>query len=222
MLNPELDSQGRRRVQITVLIMATCVLFFLTMFFWKMTQPRALTRAELNANGLVLFEVPRRFDDFAFIDDQGQPFTREDLLGKWTMVFPGFTNCPDICPVTMAELTKFWELLDDKPKEDLQVVMLSLDPHRDTPERLSQYVSYFNEDFMGLTSDIETLTRVGAQWNIAFTVVNPAEVGDEFYSVDHSGNIVLISPEGYYQGFFRPPFDPTRLNLTYQSTWITH
>ena len=122
----------------------------------------------------------------------------------------------------MAELASFWELLDEKPREDLQVVMLSLDPQRDTPERLNQYVSYFNENFIGLTSDIETLTRVGAQWNIAFTVVNPAEVGDEFYTVDHSGNIVLIGPEGYYQGFFRPPFDPSRLKLTYQSVWITH
>lgn len=221
MLNPELDNAGRKRVLITTAVLVTCIIVFLSLFFWKMTQPRALSRDELNANGLVMYEMPRRFDDFQFVDDEGNSFTREDFVGKWTMVFPGYTFCPDICPVTMAELARFWDLLDERPKSDLQVVMLSVDPNRDTPERLNDYVSYFNEEFIGITSDLATLSRAGAQWNVAFTIVNPAEV-EEYYTVDHSGNILLINPAGHYQGFFRPPFDPTRLKLTYQSVWVTN
>ena len=221
MLNPELDATGRRRVLITAGIILACIALFLSLFFWKINQPRALNRAELNANGLFMFDAPRRFEDFTFVDEQGQDFGREQLLGKWTMIFPGYTFCPDICPVTLAELGRMWQLLDAGPREDLQVALLSVDPHRDTPERLRQYVGYFSEDFRGITSDLETLTRVGAQWNVAFTLVDPAEVGDDFYTVDHSGNIVLINPAGHYVGFFKPPFDPTRLKLTYQSVWVT-
>lgn len=221
MLNPELDAGARRRVLITTGLILACIAFFLTMFFWKITQPRALTRAELNANGLVLLDAPRRFEDFQFVDEHGQPFNRENLLGKWTMIFPGYTFCPDICPVTLAELSRMWELLDEAPREDLQVVLLSLDPHRDTPERLQEYLHYFSEDFRGVTSDLATLTRVGAQWNVAFTVVDPATVENDYYTLDHSGNIVLISPAGHYVGFFKPPFDPGRLKLAYQSVWVT-
>ncbi len=220
MVHPSLDAKTRRNVLLTAGIILGVIAIFLSLFVWKISNPRALTRAELNANGLIMFDAPRRFEDFTFTDHRGQPFGKDELRGQWTMIFPGFTNCPDICPVTMAKLADMWEILDDKPRRDLHVTMLSVDPARDTPERLGQYVPYFNENFVGLTTDIETLTRVGAQLNIAFTVVNPNET-DDFYTVDHSGNIVLINPDGHYVGFFRPPFDATRLKLTYQSVWVT-
>ncbi len=221
MLNPDLDATGRRRVIITAVAILLLIVTFVGLFFWKMTYPRALTRAELSANGLVVFDVPRRFEDFEFVDHRGQPFRKDDLIGKWTMIFPGFTHCPDICPVTMSQLAQMWDMLDERTRKDLQVVMLSVDPHRDTPEQLGQYVPFFNENFIGLTTDIETLTRVGAQLSIAFTVIDPEAIED-FYTVDHSGNIVLINPAGHYHGFFRPPFDPARLRLTYQSACVTY
>jgi protein SCO1/2 len=96
--------------------------------------------------------------------------------------------------------------------------MMSVDPYRDTPERLSQYVPYFNENFIGITTDIGRTLWVAQQLNIAMTVVNPETAGD-YYSVDHSGNIILINPRGHYAGYFKPPFDAPRLKLTYQSVW---
>ena len=201
---------------------AICVLAFLIMvagFVWKINQPRAVSYADMAANGLIYFEQPRQVLDFELLDHEGNAFTREDLVGKWTMMFPGFTHCPDICPTTMSQLGQMWGYLDANPRDDLQVIMLSVDPSRDSVEKLGQYVPYFNEEFIGLTGDLGVIANLAAQTNIAFDIINPDEA-PEHYDVAHSGNIVLINPAGNYQGFFKPPFDPALLKLNYQSVWI--
>ncbi len=212
------DREVQKRIRKTFAIIGVIVAVFVVLFFNRMTQPRQLSTNEMLLNGLVMFEQPRAFEDFSFIDHRGEVFDQEDLLGKWTMVFPGFTFCPDICPVTMSMLAEVWDILDEKPREDLQVVMMTVDPNRDDPERLAQYVPYFNENFIGITSDIGKTLWVAQQLNIAMSVVNPETAGD-FYTVDHSGNIVLINPRGHYAGYFKPPFEPGRIKLTYQSVW---
>ena len=112
-----------------------------------------------------------------------------------------------------------WDYLDAKPKADLQVVMLSVDPNRDTVEKLGQYVPYFSEDFTGLTGDLRTIANLATQLNIAFDIIDP-DTAEGNYNVAHSGNIVLVNPAGNYQGFFKPPFDPAILKLNYQSVWV--
>lgn len=208
-------------VKKTVIAIVALILVFTSAFFWKINQPRALRVNEMAANGLILFETQREILPFELQNHLGETVTKEDFLGKWTMVFPGFTHCPDICPTTLATMSKMWEYLDDKPREDLQVMMLTVDPHRDTPEKLALYVPYFNKEFIGVTGDLGTTANLAAQLNIAFTIIDPA-TAPESYNVDHSGNIVLINPQGHYQGFFKPPFDPALLKLTYQSAWVQH
>lgn len=210
--------KGVRNTVVTVVVL---IIVFVSAFFWKINQPRALRVNEMAANGLILFDTPREILPFALQNHLGETLTNEDLLGKWTMVFPGFTHCPDICPTTMATLSKMWNYLDEKPRQNLQVMMLTVDPHRDTPEKLAQYVPYFNTEFIGITGDLGTTANLAAQLNIAFTIIDPA-TAPESYNVDHSGNIILISPQGHYQGFFKPPFDPALLKLTFQSAWIQH
>lgn len=208
-------------VRNTVLIIVAVIILFTSAFFWKINQPRALTEKEMAANGLILFDSAREVLPFELENHLGEKVTRDDFLGNWTMIFAGFTHCPDICPATMATLSKMYELLDEKPRENLQVMMLSVDPNRDTPETLAQYVPYFNSDFVGLTGDLRIISNLAAQLSIAvdYSYLSSEE---ESYNVDHSGNIVLINPQGNYLGFFKPPFDPTLLKLTYQSAWIQH
>ena len=208
-------------VRNTVIIVVMTMVILVSGFFWKINQPRALRTHEMAANGLVLFDAPREILPFELQAHTGEPFTLDDLKGKWTMVFPGFTNCPDICPTTLATLSTMWGYLDEKPRSDLQVALFSVDPNRDSAEVLSAYVPYFNEDFIGLTGDLGTVVHLGHQLNIAFTVVDPS-TAPEHYNVDHSSSIVLINPQGQYQGFFRAPFDPAILKLTYQSAWVQH
>jgi len=213
------NDDTRKAIRKTAVISVAVIFVFVLAFFWKVTQPRALHISEMQSNGLMYFETPREVLPFELLDETGATFTREDLVGKWTMIFPGFTHCPDICPTTMAQLSQMWGYLDEKPKEDLQVIMLSVDPTRDSVDILNQYVNYFNEDFIGLTGDLGTIADLAAQLNIAFDIINPDNAPDE-YDVAHSANIVLVNPNGNYQGFFRPPFDPAILKLNYQSVWV--
>ena len=202
----------------TTLVILAVIALFLSLFVYKISQPRILSDQEMSANGAMILQTPREFMDFELLDKNGQPFTKEQFEGKWTLLFPGFTYCPDICPITMAMLAKTYDQMDEKPKENLQVVLMSVDPNRDTPERLKQYVEYFNPDFQAITGDISTLLNLGVQLNIAFSVINPETAGDN-YLIEHSGNVVLINPNGHYHGYFKPPFEASRLKVTYQSAW---
>ena len=213
------DNQTRRAVRRTALMAVVVIFVVVVAFFWKVTQPRALRASDMALNGLVLFDQPREVGSFELMDHQGQAFTREDLNGKWTMLFPGFTYCPDICPTTMAQLGQMWQFLDEKPKQDLQVLMLSIDPGRDTVEKLGLYVPYFGSDFVGLTGELDTISGLTRQLNIAFENVEIKQKPEE-YNVIHSSNIVLLDPKGNYRGFFKPPFDPALLKLNYQSVWV--
>ena len=211
----ELDTkaQTRRGIRLTVIGCLVFITLLLTLLVNKLTTPRVMTADELRLNGAVVFETPRRFDDFALRNQKGEPFTREDFVGQWSLVFFGFTHCPDICPTTMAELDRLVSKLPDDIAKETQVVLVSLDPARDTPEVLSEYVGYFDPTFIGVTGDFLTLRRFANQVNVAF---NKVTVGDD-YTVDHSGNIVLINPRGDYHGFFKPPFELAKLKATYSS-----
>lgn len=185
-------------------------------FINKITTPRLLNSMEMRANGAFVFDQPRIFKDFALTDHRGHPFSLAQLQGKWTLMFFGFTHCPDVCPTTMAALSRWVATLEPEVLADTQVVLVSVDPARDTVAKLSEYVPYFNTDFVGLTGDFIEIKRLANQLNIAFAkVVTDPESGD--YSVDHSANVALINPRGHYHGFFKPPLEAARLKLTYLS-----
>ena len=205
----------------TVIVVCALMVLFVSGFIWKIGQPRALSKQEMATNGLVIFDNPREILPFKLENHRTEDFTEDDFLGKWTMIFPGFTHCPDICPTTLSTLSKMYDFLDNKPRADLQVMMLSVDPNRDTPDKLALYVPFFNEDFVGVTGDLKVISNLSAQLSIAVDY-SYLSSRDESYNVDHSGNVILINPEGHYQGFFRPPFDPTLMKLNYQSAWIQH
>lgn len=193
-----------RNIKLTVVL---CVIFAVAVlggFMHRLSQPRILNEYEMREYGAMMLETPRIFSDFELIDQRGETFAKADLTGKWTLIFFGFTHCPDICPATMAMLNKVIQPLTDKEKQNIQVVLLSVDPERDTPQKLADYVTYFNPGFTGLTGDPYQILSLTAQLGVVYTKV-PLDEGD--YTVDHSGNIVVINPMGDYHGFFRPPFE---------------
>jgi Uncharacterized protein SCO1/SenC/PrrC, involved in biogenesis of respiratory and photosynthetic systems len=103
------------------------------LFINKLTTPRILSANELLANGLYLFESPKQISDFSFYSTNKTEFTKSDLIGKWTLMYFGFTRCPDECPTTMYQMSKLIKVLREKefPLEDKQWVLVSIDPERD-------------------------------------------------------------------------------------------
>jgi protein SCO1/2 len=145
---------------------------------------------------------------FQLIDHQGQRFDNQRLKGRWTWVFFGYTHCPDACPTALAVLNAAAEDLQAKaPELPLQVVMISVDPARDTPERLAAYVPYFNKDFIGATGDDKELSALTRDLGIIYVLHKPATDGGG-YLVDHSTAILLINPEGELQAIFGQPHAP--------------
>ncbi len=201
-------------VRYTVIGVLVFILVIVAGFVYRVQQPRVMTDSEMQANGLYLMETPRDIGDFALVDHRGEAFTPEDLEGEWTLMFFGFTNCPDICPTTMAFLDRFLGELEGTEAEDTEVAMISVDPARDTVEQLASYVPYFNEDFTGVTGDFLDLFRFATNLNTPFRKV-PGQ-GDD-YVVDHSANVVLINPRGDYHGFFKAPLDMAKMKVTYRS-----
>lgn len=211
---PHRDARQARGIKLTVLALAVLITIVIAGFVHRIQQPRVMTEAEMMINGLYLLKTPRNIGEFELIDHHGQPFTPAQLEGGWTLIFFGFTYCPDICPTTMTFLNEFAGQLEGTEAEDTRVVMVTVDPARDTPEQLAKYVPYFNPDFTGVTGEFLDIHRFATALNTPFRKVS-GEDGD--YQVDHSANVVLINPRGDYHGFFKAPLDLAKMKVTYRS-----
>ena len=203
-----------RNIKLTIAGLLLFITVIVAGFVYRVSLPRIMTASEMSANGLYLLETPRNIGEFDLIDHHGNPFNPARLEGQWTLVFFGFTHCPDICPTTMTFLNTFLESLEGTEAQDPQVVMVSVDPARDTVQQLADYMPYFNPDFTGVTGEFLDIHRFATKLNTPFRKVMDE---DGSYQVDHSSNIVLINPRGDYHGFFRAPMDLAKMKVTYRS-----
>ncbi|MEH6358100.1 MAG: SCO family protein [Pseudomonadales bacterium] len=165
-------------------------------------QVNAQTLTALQESGVFVRPQAKALAAFELTDEQGQPFTNDRFEGQWSLVFLGFTHCPDICPTTLALFKQLHASGADSPLSAIQYVLLSADPERDTAEKLASYLDYFHKDFVGLTGTVADVAHLAKQLNSLFARV-PLADGD--YLIDHSANIMIIDPAGKYQGFIRQP-----------------
>ncbi len=205
------DRSGIRWTIFGVLVFMAIVV---ASFVHRVGEPRVMSLAESRINGLFLFDTPRDVGNFSLIDHAGAPFTADRLEGHWTLLFFGFTHCPDICPTTLSDLAELKQQLQGTEADETVVVMLSVDPARDTPERLSQYVPYFHPDFLGVTGAFESILSVTQRLNAPFRKVIAS---DGSYQMEHSANVALMNPRGDYHGFFRAPLDIPKMRVTLRS-----
>lgn len=201
-----------------ILLIALFIFVVLTLFINKLTKPRVLSANELLINGLFLFENPKEISDFSFYSSDGKEFNKSDLSNKWTLMYFGFTRCPDECPTTMYQISKLIKVLREKeyPLEDKQWVLVSIDPERDSPEEINKYAKGFDEAFIGVSNIRPMLISLATQLSVN-NVMPGGDSMDHSHLDNHVNNIILLNPKGEFAGVFRPPFDISRLSLTYQS-----
>ncbi len=156
----------------------------------------------------LLWPDPKVVQPFSLVDHRGEPFTLEQLKGRWSFLFFGYTNCPDVCPTILSMLDKVAQELgkESTSNRDVQFVFVSVDPVRDTPELLRKYVGNFNPSFIGVTGAKESLTSLTRQLGIYAESEPPDAHGD--YSVDHGSPVLLIDPAGRLLGVFQSPRGP--------------
>ena len=147
--------------------------------------------------------LPDPLPDFSLLDQNGQRVSADTFRGQWDLVFFGFTNCPDICPTTLQILASVKNELTEAGATTLpRIVLVSVDPERDTPQLMGQYVDYFGEGNLGVTGDIEGINMLTAALGIYFEKA-PTTDGD--YSVDHSAAVLVINPAGEFSALFSAP-----------------
>lgn len=144
---------------------------------------------------------------FQLLDHDNKPFGVEQLKGRWSFLFFGFTRCPDVCPTTLAVLQQVWKQLPGKAgdKGHPQMIFVSVDPDRDTLSLLKPYVQFYHPEFIGITGELSQIDNLTRQVNILYGYDEKADAKDEDYIVNHSAQILLIDPKGRWRAVFSPP-----------------
>lgn len=150
-----------------------------------------------------LWPHPKQIHAFDTVDHTGKPFGLERLKGHWSFLFFGYTHCPDICPVTLSVLDRVQQQLQQKGVDNVRTLFVTVDPERDTPERLAEYVHYFNPAFIGLGGSEARVQTLTAQIGIAASKQESSGDGD--YLVNHSSAVFLVDPRGRLVGLFSTP-----------------
>src|SRR5690348_11412935 len=171
--------------------------------FWLATQ---LDRGAPHLASGTWLPRARTVQDFSLTDERGRAFTRADLAGSPTLVFFGFTHCPDVCPTTLLKLA---QLRRRATVAGLRVLFVSVDPQRDTPTVLGSYVHAFDPQFQGLTGDPRTIARLAATFGVA---VNRVELPGGDYTMDHSAVVFVLDASAHIVAIFTPPFDVAALS----------
>jgi protein SCO1/2 len=197
------------RIQTTVFILVALIALVVGLTVYRVLdrEPQADPTRMLDA-GIILLPQSRPVPVLSLTDQDGEAVQTDELQGKWTLLFFGYTFCPDICPATLAELRQLRSGLPEAVRERLQPVLVSVDPHRDTPEQLGKYLKFFGEGFIGLTGSLDDIQALANGVGIPFI---PGDTSRENYTVDHSGNLVIIGPDGRQRGFIRAPLKVDKL-----------
>jgi cytochrome oxidase Cu insertion factor (SCO1/SenC/PrrC family) len=145
---------------------------------------------------------------FALVDHTGRQRTEVDFRGKFLLIYFGFTNCPDVCPTDLQAMGLALDQLG-AAGEAVQPLFITVDPERDTPQLLADYVSLFHPRLIGLSGDANSIRQAARAYKVHYAKVPTADGSD--YTVDHSGYVYLMDRAGQYLGFFPPGTPPDRM-----------
>lgn len=168
------------------------------------------TEEELRAFGFVGYPTPRDIPPFHLQDATGGRFDASRLRGKWSLLFFGYANCPDICPLTMSTLALAEKHLAADQGPAFQGVLVSVDPERDTPAALRAYLAAFSESFVGVTGEVEAVRAFAESMHAAFAKA-PVEDAALDYLMDHSSHLAVVDPQGQHRGYIRAPLDARKI-----------
>jgi protein SCO1 len=180
---------------------------------WLLLSPsqESTTNQAITLKQATLLPELRGLPPFSLTDQAGMPFDNQRLLGEWTLLAFGYTYCPDVCPTNLAMLAEVdFRLRHARINEPYQIGFVSVDPERDTPQRLANYVSYFDPAFLGITGSKTALQALTQPLGILYRKVETKQSAMD-YVMDHSANLVLLDPQGRYYALFSPPYDADKV-----------
>ena len=194
----------RRPWLFVVAALAAIFVGLITARYVRQTLPAALP-----AIGGYVLPQPRDLPRVELIDGNGNRFTPADFVGHWSFLYFGYTYCPDVCPLALIELASVKTLLaaTEPTGASAEYYLVSVDPARDTPERLREYVAYFDASFHGLTGSQGDLRRLAEATGSVFLI--PEGQSTDNYLVSHSSNLAVLDPAGRLFAVITPPHEPS-------------
>jgi protein SCO1/2 len=161
-----------------------------------------------------VFQPPRAIAALDLVDQDGRPFTAESLRDHWTIVFFGFTYCPDVCPTTLTTMAQMSRQLTDLPAPQRpHVLLFTVDPERDTPARLRDYVRFFDPGFGAVTGTLAGVQQAAAAFAVPFAKVPLPQGG---YTMDHGAGVFFVAPDGNVLAYASPPLSADALAQDYR------
>lgn len=202
-------------VPLTITILLTFSGLFLGIFFSQHIYFKK--KIDESAFHGTYLENPRTINHFSLIGMDQKPFDNSSLQGRWTLIFFGFTNCGYLCPTTMAEISKMYRILEEKKLKNLpRVVMISIDPERDSLEQLKHYVTSFHSDFYAARGKEDSIRLMTREMGIVYgKMSNEHSKNSQDYDVQHSGALILFNPQGELNAFFTTPHHANLLAKDY-------
>ena len=175
------------------IIFILLILFSITgIFTYFQSLPSLLEKKPSLITGKILVR-PMEIDNFELIDQNNQVFNKKSLEGGWTVLFFGYTNCPDVCPTTIYKLAEIKNgIKEDLPSANFNTVLVTLDPDRDSSERLDEYIGYFDETMLGVTGTYENIQSFTSSLSVFYQRINK----EEGYDFNHTASIFVFDKDG--------------------------
>jgi protein SCO1 len=180
------------------MLLAAVALVLALLVSFLFTRYSAYRTVQVNYYGQALVPAKQAFD-FHLVDQNGKPFQLSQLHGKTVLFSFGFTHCPSVCPTTLSDLAKIYRALPQEDRAKVQVLFVSVDPHRDRPEIMKSYVPYFDDSFIGLTGTETQIAEAAKAYGAYYEILKNSGENPEAYSVNHSAFTYLISPDGKWK-----------------------
>ena len=200
-----------------ILIILFIIILFVGTFIYLGMKNKTPPMKNIKIDGVML-PIAKAIEPFQLTDQDGKLFNQDNLKDKWTFMFFGFTNCGYVCPTTLAELNKMYKVLQkDLPEDKLpQIVLISVDPERDTVARMKQYVHAFNQHFIGLRGEEAATIALEKQLHISAVKMQAAGQPADHYMINHSAEILVFNPDAKLQAYFSYPHQSEQMIADYK------
>jgi len=202
-----------KKTHILILFIAAVLAAAIGIWMGKQTSSDSSVNIKPDSIQGAIYPKAKEIKSFNLINHRSENITKENFKNHWSMIFVGYTHCPDICPTTMTVMTQVSEFMQKQQIKPPEIVFLSIDPERDTADILNSYVTYFNKDFIGLTGEVAEIKQLSAQLNAVFRKAPglSGNITDKDYLMDHSSALMLMNPDGNLQSILTAPHTPANI-----------